>query len=156
MLLMLFSNQRGLFSGWGTLSPPPSTEMWLEPQRLAPTGVSSGCVYQITVPSAARAFGGPGGTRECWSFFWWFMASLYAPRDLRAHSTDQPSSQVHEFAMRGPVVAAVCLHSQLEMLQPPHPVDRDCWFQGRCSHQTLQGTTSIFKCLLFFLSLSPP
>lgn len=159
MFLILFSNQRGLFSAWGTLSLPPSTEVGLEPRRLAPTGVSSGCVYQTTVFSAPRAFGGPGGTRECWSFFFfcvWFMASPYAPRDLRVCSTDQCSSQVHGFAMCGSVVTAVCLHAQLEMFWPPHPVDRDCWFQGWSSHQMLRGTASIFKCLFvcFPLSLS--
>lgn len=57
LLMILFSSQRGLFSGWGVLFPRLSTQRRMEPQRLALIVVSSGCVYQITMLSAPRAFG---------------------------------------------------------------------------------------------------
>lgn len=89
--------------------------------------------------------------------FWWFVASLYVPRDLRAWRIDQLISQVviHECAVCNPVASAVCLNSQLEKFWPPCPVVRDCWFQGWSSHQTVQGTANIFTYLVwnFLVSL---
>lgn len=57
MFLILFSNQRGLFSGWGVLFPHLNRQRGMEPQRLALIDVSCGCVYQTTMLSAPRAFG---------------------------------------------------------------------------------------------------
>jgi len=135
MFFILFYSQRHRFSGWGTLCPPPSTGMGLEPQSLAPTGASSGCVYRITMPSAPRApRGGPGGTGECWSSFLVIYGESLCPERSEGmqHRSTQFSNTVfiHEFATCGPVVAAVWLRSQLEVFRPPHPVDRNCWFQG--------------------------
>lgn len=72
------------------------------------------------------------------------------------HQTAQFSSGVlvRASAVLGPVAAAACFHSQLEMFLPPRPAVRACWLKGRCSHQMLQDTANIF--LFFFLSFFPP
>lgn len=59
MFLILFSSQGGLFSDWGVLFPPLITPRWMDSPRLALIDVSSGCVYQIAMLSAPRAFGVP-------------------------------------------------------------------------------------------------
>lgn len=147
MFLILFSNQRGRFSGWGVLFPPLSTQRGMEPQRLALIDVSSGCVYQTTMLSAPRAFG----------LFVVCGKSLCPkrPEDMEDWST-RFRVFIHEHAVCSPVAPAVCLSSQgEEMFWPPCPAVRDCWFQGWSSHQMVHGTANIFKCLVWnFFNLS--
>lgn len=123
MFLVLFSNQRGLFSDWGALfSPLRHTE-----GDGAPEVVSDWCQQWMPLPDN-HAF---SSQSFWWSFsLWWFAASLYVPRDLRAWRIDQFISQVfiHECAVCSPVASAVCLNSQLEKFWPPCPVVRDCWW----------------------------